>query len=159
MSKMTYKGGYAILDLTNKPLDLSDSTVYPGTYAIIDKAVKAKKPVYVQNFNVVEDAIAPTSGYVNFFYDSTGEAYLGCMMCSTDFNGENLVFVIIGVDKDNYCVVYGFNGAELTPKATTSKEGVVKKCSKVTDATSETIVTQFNDLLSKMKSAGMMSGS
>ena len=153
----SYKGGYAILDLTGKPFDFSNTTVYAGTYEIIDNAVKAQKPVYVQNFNVTGGTISPISGYVNFYYDSTNKAYVGCLFISTDFNGDNLAIAVIGVDEDDYCAIYGLNGAELTPKATTSKEGVVKKCTKVTDATSETIVTQFNDLLSKMKTAGMMS--
>lgn len=154
-----YIGGYAILDLTEKPFDPSDTTVYAGTYEIIDKAVKAQKPVYVQNFHLTSDVIAPTSGYVTFIYDATNDAYVGLVSTFTDFNGENMGYIFIGVDKDDYCAIYLVEGASIVPKATTSKEGTVKKCSKVTDATSETIVTQFNDLLSKMKTAGMMSGS
>lgn len=154
-----YIGGYAILDMTNKPLDPSDTTVYAGTYEIIDKAVKAQKPVYIQNFNIVGGVLAPTSGYATFIYDSTNKAYVGLISTFTDFNGDNLGFILIGVDEDDYCAIYLVEGASIVPKATTSKEGTVKKCAKVTDATSETIVAQFNDLLSKMKTAGMMSGS
>lgn len=154
-----YKGGYAILDMTDRPLNPSDPSIYAGAFDTIDKAVKAQKPVYIQNFNIEGDVLAPTSGYTTFIYDATNDAYVGLISTFTDFNGDNLGFILIGVDKDDYCAIYLVEGASIVPKATTSKEGIVKKCSKVTDATSETIVTQFNDLLSKMKTAGMMSGS
>ena len=151
-----YVGGYATVDFTDITIPASDNVQINGVFNAIKKAVEGKKAVLVQNLTI--ENIGSFTGYVTFMYDATNTAYIGSIASVTDYDGNGqFISLFLIVDNDDYAWVQPIDGSQLTPKATTSKEGTVKKCAKVTDATSETIVTQFNDLLSKMKTAGMMS--
>ena len=153
-----YVGGYAVVDFTGITIPASENIQINGVYNAIKNAVDAQKVVLVQGMTIGE--IGTFTSYVSFMYDATNDAYIGCVATITDYDGNGTFGAIyIIIDSDNYAWMQLIDGAQLVPKATTSKEGTVKKCAKVNDATSETIVTQFNDLLAKMKTAGMMSGS
>lgn len=152
-----FKGGFACVTIS-ETIPAAENIIIDGIGEIITKAVSQSKPILMQN--VTLENIGTFTGYVTFMRDETNDAYIGSLCTATDYDGNGAfasIFLVIG--DDDYVWFSMIDNEHMIPAATTSKAGLVKKCSKVNDATSETIVAQFNDLLAKMKTAGMMSGS
>lgn len=144
---MTRKGGYEIFDFQN--FDLTKNPTIPGIYERLEsnygKSVCLINVEYNGMFNGIECITSPEygDGAVNLFIPSV-----------TGFSTHTRAGYLITVRSNDLVSVVAVRGHVA---ATATVPGLVKKCPKVTESISDSLNSVvFNDLIAKLKTAGIM---
>lgn len=147
---MTRKGGYEIFDF--RYLDLTKNQTIPGIYERLEsnygKSVCLINVNYKGRFDGVECITSPEygNGAFNLFVPS----FVG-------FSTHKRSGYLIIVRENNLVSVSEVRGHVV---ATTNIPGLVKKCPKVEESISDSSNSAvFNDLIAKLKTAGIMADS
>lgn len=144
---MTRKGGYEIFDFQN--FDLTKNQTIPGIYERLEsnygKSVCLVNVEYNGLFNGIECITSPEygDGAFNLFIPS-----------SIGFATHTRAGYLITVGSNDRVSVESVRGHVA---ATVTVPGLVKKCPKVAESTTNlTNSVVFNDLITKLKTAGIM---
>lgn len=147
---MTRKGGYEIFDFQN--FDLTKKPTIPGIYERLEsnygKSVCLINVEYNGQFTGIECITSPeyVDGAFNLFIPSV-----------TGFSTHTRAGYLITVRSNDLVSVVAVRGHVA---ATVTVPGLVKKCPKVTESISDsTNYVVFNDLITKLKTAGIMADS
>ena len=147
---MTRKGGYEIFDFQN--FDLTKKPTIPGIYERLEsnygKSVCMINVEYNGMFNGIECITSPeyVDGAFNLFIPSV-----------TGFSTHTRAGYLITVHSTDIVSVRAVSGHVA---ATVTVPGLVKKCPKVTESINDsTNYVVFNDLITKLKTAGIMADS
>lgn len=147
---MTRKGGYEIFDFQN--FDLTKKPTIPGIYERMEsnygKSVCLINVEYNRMFEGIEIITSPkyVDGAFNLFIPSV-----------TGFSTHTRAGYLITVLSNNLVFVVAALGHVA---ATATVPGLVKKCPKVTESTTNlTNSAVFNDMITKLKTAGIMADS
>ena len=147
---MTRKGGYEIFDFQN--FDLTKNPTIPGIYERLEsnygKSVCLTNVEYNGLFNGIECITSPEYG------DGAFKLFIPSV---TGFSTHTRAGYLITV-RSNDLVSVGTVRGHVSANATVP--GLVKKCPKVTESISDsTNYVVFNDLITKLKTAGIMADS
>lgn len=147
---MTRKGGYEIFDFQN--FDLTKNPTIPGIYERLEsnygKSVCLINVEYNGLFNGIECITSPEygDGAFNLFVPSV-----------VGFSTHTRAGYLITVRSNDLVSVVAVRGHVA---ATATVPGLVKKCPNVADSTTNlTNSVVFNDLITKMKTSGIMADS
>ena len=147
---MTRKGGYEIFDFHD--FDLTKNPTIPGIYERLEsnygKSVCLINVNYNGRFTGVECITSPEYG------DGAFNLYVPAVM---EFSTHTRVEYLITVRENNLVSVSEVRGHVV---ATTNIPGLVKNCPNVAESTSDSSNSAvFNDLIAKLKTAGIMADS
>ena len=147
---MTRKGGYEIFDFHD--FDLTKNQTIPGIYERMEsnygKSVCLINVNYKGRFTGVECITSPE--YVDGAFNLFVPSFVG-------FSSKTRAGYLITVRSNDLVSVAEVRGHKA---ATTNVPGLVKKCPKVAESTSDSSNSAvFNDLIAKLKTAGIMADS